>query len=118
MAPAHLEFFASKLNVVTTDSARVVPHALTRPLGKSTESVGSRSVRIPFRLPAESSRWRVVIRNVNYRTNTVYRGKVTLHSVTVGEAAHKTDGSLSANFASGTAYLLSYGYITEVKRSN
>lgn len=81
-------------------SGRVVPHSLTRALAISTEVVKSRSVRIPFQLPVSSVRWRVVIRNINYRTNTVYRGKVTLHSVSVGEGVRSMNGRPSAIFVS------------------
>ena len=80
------------------DAGQILPHALTRSLGKSTETVPSRSVRIPFQLPVSTDCWRVVIRNINYRSNAAYRGKVTLHSVTVGEGVRNTNGRPSASF--------------------
>lgn len=77
----------------------IVPHALTRPMAGSTETHTSRSVRIPFQVPVRARRWRIVIRNANYRTNTVYPGAVTLHTVALGGGSRDGNGNLTSSFA-------------------
>lgn len=46
--------------------------------------------RLPFRPTVEASRYRVVIRNLDYRDDAVVRNPVTLHSVYLG--GHEGDG--------------------------
>lgn len=87
----------SQWTKVTADA--LIPHALTRPLAALTENITSRSVRIPFRVPVRARRWRVVIRNANYRTNTAYPGAVTLRTVAIGGQARDADGNLTSSFA-------------------
>lgn len=77
----------------------VKTHHLTRPLAASTETTTSRSVRIPFTVPAAARRVRVTIRNINYRTNTTYPGAVTLDTVAVGGGARDAAGTRTSSFA-------------------
>lgn len=84
---------------------RLFTQALTRSMGRSIENVPSRSLRIPFRVPVRPLRWRVLIRNANFRTNTRYPGQVKLRAVAVGGMARRNDGALSPDFASTTEFL-------------
>lgn len=82
----------------------ITPHHLTRPQATLTETTTSRSVRIPFNVPAAVRRWRVVIRNINYRTNTKYPGAVTLDTVAVGGQARNANGVRTSSFAPVAAF--------------
>jgi lysophospholipase L1-like esterase len=77
---------------------RIVPHAVTRPLAALTETTTARSVRIPFALPVHTRRWRVVIRNVNYRTATVYHGAGMLRTLAVGTGKRDGQSNLTSSF--------------------
>lgn len=77
---------------------RTVPHALTRPLAALTETITARSVRIPFALPVRTRRWRVVIRNVNYRTATVYPGAGVLRTLVLGTGKRDGQDNLTSSF--------------------
>lgn len=82
----------------------IVPQALTRPMAESLEVVTSRSIRIPFQIPVRPRRWRVVIRNANYRTNTLYPGQVTLNTVAFGGGARDENGNRTSSFAPTKAF--------------
>lgn len=79
-------------------SQRLIPVSLTRPLAGITETVSSRSVRIPFRVPTRVTRFRVVVRNANYRTNTTYPGNIMMRTLCVGTGARDTTGELTSSF--------------------
>ena len=121
------------------DGARTV--LLTRP-GKGVDTRTSVGVRIPFRMPVGTSKWRVHIRNRNPQTGTVYPGAIAGTAIGLGTAvmngdtptshtvesaspvvhgswATPTDGSefvtpwiTSRALTAGTWYHLSYGYTT------
>lgn len=117
------------------------PISLTRPLGNRTETLTSRSCRIPFSVPRDTRRWRVAIRNINFRSNISYTGLVRLRFLGYGlqqfddadaptsaleaspqEIARETiieDASqewtspwVTEPLTAGTAYLLTLGYQT------
>lgn len=82
---------------------KVAPLAITRPQAMLTETNTSRSVRTPFTVPTRVRKWRVVIRNANYRTNTAYAGGVTIRTLCVGTADHDAAGAITSSFTpSGT----------------
>lgn len=83
---------------------KIVPVPLSRPRGTLTEAVSSRSLRIPFQVPARAHRWRLVLRNVNYRTNTVYNGNVTLRTLCIGTAARDANGLLDGSMVESEQY--------------
>lgn len=89
---------------VKTNAETVAPVHLSRPLAASTETVSSRSVRIPFQVAARVRSWRVVIRNANYRTNTAYSGNMTMRTVCIGTGARDADGQLTSSFAPSTSF--------------
>lgn len=78
---------------------RIVPLHLTRPMSTAmSETATSRSVRVPFRVPSRTHRWRVIVRNANYRANTINPGAVTILMVGVGHAAKSPAGLLTGAF--------------------
>lgn len=77
---------------------RMEPISLTQPLGIRTETTTSRSCRIPFAVPREVHRWRVVIRNINYRANQAYSGQVNLRFIGYGTPARDADEALTSSF--------------------
>lgn len=81
----------------------VIPLHLTRPMATAlTEHLPSRSVRLPFGVPTECSRWRVVFRNANYRANVLNPGGVTIRTVVVGDAAVDGSGQPNGSFGEGS----------------
>lgn len=72
---------------------------LTRPMAAVTERCPSRSVRIPFGVPTEIRRWRVVIRNANYRTNRTSPGAFTIRTIVLGVSKVDDAGVPSSAFA-------------------
>lgn len=55
-------------------------------------------MRIPVQLPVTTKRWRVVIRNINYRTSRAHPGRVKFHSVAVGGVGRNQQGRLTPQF--------------------
>lgn len=82
---------------------RLIPLHLTRPMSTvMNETLPSRSVRLPFRVPTLSRRWRVVIRNVNFRANVAYPGAVTIRTIAVGDAQCTASGQPTGAFGHGS----------------
>ncbi|MGP5009134.1 SGNH/GDSL hydrolase family protein [Brachybacterium tyrofermentans] len=79
-------------------SAQIEQIFLTRPLGIRTETTTSRSCRIPFSVPQNAHRWRVVIRNINSRANLEYNGQVNLRFVGYGTPSKGASGALTSSF--------------------
>lgn len=89
---------AQSLIVSPPTDARLEPISLTQPLGIRTETTTSRSCRIPFAVPRDADRWRVVIRNINYRANRAYNGQVNLRFIGYGTPLRDATGALTSSF--------------------
>lgn len=68
-------------------------------------SVTNLSFRIPFRLPANTTAWRIKIRNYNSSTSANGTNSLTIDSIKVGQATTQTVGTAgpTGNFLGSTA---------------